>query len=125
MLEIKDAQIDLKATTADFKYMCQNLLDNAIKYAPDSAQIKITLVKKNKNFVIEFFNSGSYIPPQYQRMIFERFYRLNTPSKKTQEGSGLGLNIVLYLSQKYHGKISLKSSPTQGTSFYLTLPLSS
>ena len=75
--------------------------------------------------MISVFNSGSYIPKKYREAIFERFFRINQGLKDTPEGSGLGLNIVAYLVQKYQGKITLESTPAQGTTFKLNFPLSS
>lgn len=108
---------------SDLKYICQNLLDNAVKYAPQKARITLTLLSTQKNFSLRVHNTGTYIPPQEQSKIFERFYRLNTPKKP--EGSGLGLNIVSFLVKKYCGQIQVKSTKKSGTTFILTLPLSS
>ena len=109
----------------DMKYICQNLVDNALKYAPERATIQLKLQAYKKSFFIEVYNSGSYIAPAYRQVIFERFYRINQGLKNTPEGSGLGLNIVAYLVQKYHGKITVTSSPTKGTTFKVNFPLSS
>ena len=109
----------------DMKYICQNLVDNALKYAPERATIQLKLHLHKKSFFLEVYNSGSYIAPAYRQVIFERFYRINQGLKNTPEGSGLGLNIVAYLVQKYHGKITVKSSPTKGTTFRVSFPLSS
>ncbi len=109
----------------DMKYICQNLVDNALKYAPVKAQIQITLKKSKSHFYLSVFNSGSYIAPKYRAVIFERFYRIHQGLSNTPEGSGLGLNIVAYLVQKYQGKMILTSHIKKGTTFTVRFPLSS
>jgi signal transduction histidine kinase len=72
-----------------------HLLDNAIKYAPDS-KIQVTASKKNRKVHIAIRDFGPGIPDDKQSLLFERFQRLDASDSQSIYGYGLGL----YLSQK-------------------------
>jgi signal transduction histidine kinase len=72
-----------------------HLLDNAIKYAPDS-KIQVTASKKNRKVHIAIRDFGPGIPDDKQSLLFERFQRLDASDSQSVYGYGLGL----YLSQK-------------------------
>ncbi len=104
----------------------QNILDNAIKYGTPDSTITIKAdVVKNRNqssLVVSFHNFGNPIPPQEQKRIFERFYRIPALAYN-QEGTGLGLGIAKKIMTDLHGTIHLTSSQGKGTCFKVVLPL--
>jgi two-component system, sensor histidine kinase and response regulator len=97
-----------------------NLLSNAIKYGPRKP-IRVSVQKVGESAEITVTDRGPGIPPAQQDQIFERFER-GTASERT--GSyGLGLWIVRELARLHGGNVTLQSSPGQGASFIVTLPL--
>ena len=97
-----------------------NLLTNAIKYAPENP-LKVTL-KKYETFVqLTVEDQGRGIPLEKQAKIFERFERA-TPSMNIS-GLGLGLFIAKEIVEGHAGKIRLESTPGKGSTFIVDLPL--
>ncbi|MEA4895458.1 MAG: ATP-binding protein, partial [Oscillospiraceae bacterium] len=68
-------------------------------------------------------NDGDPIPPEHQRRIFERFYRVDSGRSKAVGGTGLGLAIVKHVVDSMNGTITLESSSETGTVFTVRLPL--
>jgi signal transduction histidine kinase len=99
-----------------------NLFTNAIKYAP-SAPIVILLSQVDENVLISFIDHGPGIPADSLPLIFERFYRVR--GEKTVTGTGLGLYICRQIIQAHRGKIWAESTPGQGTTFFIELPIDS
>ena len=99
-----------------------NLFTNAIKYAP-GAPIVILLNQVDDNVLISFIDQGPGIPQEALPLIFERFYRVR--GEKTVTGTGLGLYICKQIIQAHRGKIWAESTPGQGTTFFIELPVDS
>jgi signal transduction histidine kinase len=98
----------------------ENLFTNAIKYAP-GAPIFIMLKQVGNDIVATFNDRGPGIPKESLPLIFERFYRVR--GEKTVTGTGLGLYICKQIIQAHRGKIWAESSPEQGTTFFIELPI--
>jgi two-component system sensor histidine kinase KdpD len=100
----------------------ENLFTNALKYAPGSP-IDILLNQVSDKIVISFMDHGPGIPKESLPLIFERFYRVR--GEKTITGTGLGLYICKQIIQAHRGKIWAESTPGQGTTFLIELPINS
>lgn len=100
-----------------------NLLSNAIKYSPDSGEIKVNLSKTDNNAEITVTDQGCGIAPEFQKKIFDRFYRVEN-NIHTVKGTGLGLHLVKQTIEKYHnGKVFVNSAAGQGSTFGIILPI--
>jgi two-component system phosphate regulon sensor histidine kinase PhoR len=97
----------------DFTKLFKNLIENAYKYSDDNKTISLELkaVKDEVLFIVK--DQGKGIPKEHQTRVFERFYRVD--KGRLDGGTGLGLAIVKHIAIKYHGKINLKSSLSEGT----------
>jgi signal transduction histidine kinase len=100
----------------------ENLFTNAIKYAPGSL-IVILLNQVDENVMVSFIDHGPGIPKEALPLIFERFYRVR--GERTITGTGLGLYICKQIIQAHRGKIWAESTPGQGTTFFIELPIDS
>jgi len=99
----------------------ENLINNAVKYAPDS-DIIITIKRQDNDGIIAIQDHGPGISEQYLPHLFERFFRI--PNQRPDvHGSGLGLYICTQIVQANKGKISASSIVGQGTTFTINLPL--
>jgi two-component system sensor histidine kinase KdpD len=98
----------------------ENLFTNALKYAPGSP-IDILLNQVGDKIVVSFIDHGPGIPKESLPLIFERFYRVR--GEKTVTGTGLGLYICKQIIQAHRGKIWAESTPGQGTTFLIELPM--
>jgi signal transduction histidine kinase len=100
----------------------ENLFTNAIKYAPGSPLI-VLLHQVEDHILISFIDHGPGIPKESLPLIFERFYRVR--GEKTVTGTGLGLYICKQIILAHRGKIWAESTPGQGTTFFIELPIHS
>ncbi len=98
----------------------ENLLNNAIKYAPHST-IAVTIKEVDSEIVIAFQDTGPGIPAQYLPHLFGKFFR-NPEQSVTLRGTGLGLYICRQIIKAHHGSISVNSTVGKGTTVFIHLP---
>ncbi len=118
-LEIPQPLHPITADPVRLAQVIENLISNAIKYAPGS-DILITIKQENSKSIISFTDHGPGIPEKYVPFIFERFFR--SPDTPTIHGSGLGLYICKHIIQAHHGEIQATSKMGEGTTFIVTIP---
>jgi two-component system phosphate regulon sensor histidine kinase PhoR len=130
---IDNKQVLLTVKTADHPYMVQadkaylslafiNLIENAVKYTQQQPKIDIALTEDESDYLIAVTDNGIGIEPQYQKKIFERFYRVPTGELHTAKGFGLGLNFVKRVVDAHGGKIEVHSSLGNGSTFIVKIP---
>ncbi len=100
-----------------------NLLDNAFKYTPDEGTVTLRLRRAGDAAVLEVEDTGIGIGPEHLDRIFERFYRVDKARSRALGGTGLGLSIVKHIVKAHAGKVSVTSTPGEGSTFTVTLPL--
>jgi signal transduction histidine kinase len=100
-----------------------NLLDNALKYSPRSAQVTIEISSEGSTVAIRVRDEGPGIAPGDLPRIFDRFTQLDQSSTRTHGGVGLGLHLVRELSRRLGGEVAVESVLGEGTVFTVTLPL--
>jgi signal transduction histidine kinase len=99
----------------------ENLLNNAVKYAPGS-EVWVTIeTQENEGVQIRLEDHGPGIPQRYLPHIFDRFFR-NPELEPYVHGSGLGLFICKKIIQAHQGKLFATSAVGKGTTFHITLP---
>lgn len=101
-----------------------NLLENALRYgAVEGLRVDISARKEGDEVEIAFSDNGPGIPFNDQPHIFERFYRVHKDRSRVAGGTGLGLSIVKNVVQAHGGKVSLQSTPGEGATFRVLLPV--
>lgn len=100
----------------------RNLVDNAIKFT-STGSITMTLEKKKGMLELSVTDSGVGIAPELQARVFEEFYQIDRHAHGHTRGLGLGLSIVSRLSGLLGMGVKLSSSPGQGTTVSLQLPV--
>ncbi|HEX9343206.1 MAG TPA: ATP-binding protein, partial [Actinomycetota bacterium] len=102
-----------------------NLLDNAVKYSPDGAPIRIEARRDAGQAVLAVEDAGPGVPAADRERIFERFARLEQGEAHRAGGVGLGLWIARQLARNLGGDLLLAppSRPDGGARFELRLPL--
>jgi len=113
------APANIQADGVRIAQVFENLFTNAVKYAPGSAVI-VGLKQAGHLLVVTFTDHGPGIPAESLPLIFERFYRLRT---ENATGTGLGLYICKQIIEAHRGKIRAESTPGQGTTFFIELPI--
>ena len=99
-----------------------NLLDNAIRYAPDDSIVTLTIQPKENEIFCAVSDPGPGIPDQHLPLIFDRFYRVEPSRDRHSGGSGLGLAIVRSLVTAQGGRVTAESTEGQGTTITFWLP---
>lgn len=100
-----------------------NVLDNAIRYSPDSSCIKVSAETVEGRLIVTIADEGPGVAPSDLTRIFERFYRGG--GAVTRDGSGLGLAISKGFAQAFGGGIRAESPlrAAGGTRVVIELPL--
>lgn len=98
-----------------------NILDNAIKHSYAGGVIHVNIQRTDMYLTVSIADHGDGMTEEVQKHIFEKFYQGDSSHKA--EGNGLGLALVKRIVELCHGTVSVKSSPGEGTIFYVNLPL--
>jgi signal transduction histidine kinase/response regulator RpfG family c-di-GMP phosphodiesterase len=102
----------------------RNLVNNAIKFAPEKGSIVISVQVDKNAVVIGVKDNGIGISKQDLPFIFDRFYRAQSDELKDIEGVGLGLAIVKSIVERHGGQVSVESERGKGSCFSIRLPVS-
>ena len=112
----------IKCDPAMIEKIVLNLVSNSIKYTKNKGSIKVYLMLKDDILEIVFEDTGIGIPYELKDKIFHRFSRVDSSLKRSNEGSGIGLNIVKSMIEVHNGSISVDSVLNKGSIFKVKLP---
>jgi signal transduction histidine kinase len=109
----------------DLRTAVLNLLDNAVKYSPESVHVRCNLaIVRYTNVALTITDTGVGLPPKQHERIFKRFYRVPGRNAVKIKGTGLGLFLVRAIARQHGGRVSAQSpGPNLGATFTLRLPL--
>jgi two-component system, OmpR family, sensor histidine kinase QseC len=99
--------------------LVQNLLDNALRHAPDHGQVNLRVGGRDEQVTLEVNDNGSGFAAIDTARLGERFHR---PEGSVGEGSGLGLSIARTISHLHHGELVFGRSPLGGARVSFSLP---
>ncbi|MFA5857739.1 MAG: PAS domain-containing sensor histidine kinase [Elusimicrobiota bacterium] len=100
----------------------QNVIDNALKHGPAGEDVNIKSRYEDKHITIAVNNTGSLIPANEIKKIFEPFYVGSKEARMNISGIGLGLAFASMVVTQHNGKIWAESNLNSGTTFYIQLP---
>jgi signal transduction histidine kinase len=101
----------------------RNLLDNAIKYSPESSTVQVSLECRDGLAGISIQDEGPGIPKNEQRAVFRKFVRGAAARALNVKGTGIGLAMADQIVRAHGGRLELTSEPGHGTRFTILLPL--
>ena len=107
---------------AHFANAVHNLLDNALKYSPETVQIEVRTFCQGRQAGVSVRDQGMGIPRAEQRRIFDKFHKLTQGDLHPVKGFGLGLSYVKQVLRHHQGQVQVTSQPGQGSTFTLLLP---
>ncbi|MGV8853027.1 MAG: response regulator [Devosia sp.] len=102
--------------------MVRNLLANALKYTR-TGKVLVGCRRHNDEVVIAVIDTGIGIPKRELDAIFEEYHQLHNEARERSLGLGLGLSIVKRLGDLLDHRVSVRSTPDQGSSFSITVPM--
>ncbi|MDI3470274.1 MAG: Phosphate regulon sensor protein PhoR (SphS) [Pseudolabrys sp.] len=105
----------------------ENLVENALKYGASGKEVEITLGRHaagaGGEATVTVRDHGPGIAPEHLPRLTERFYRVDVADSRAQGGTGLGLALVKHVLNRHGGRLSVTSTPGQGATFTVHLPL--
>ena len=125
---VADIHSELPSVRGDrdrLQQVLTNLLDNAVKFSPAGEEVRVSAFQQDSRVRIEVSDRGPGVPPDQQRLIFEKFGRGKTTSSPGTPGTGLGLYIARSIVEAHGGVLEVSSWPDAGATFTLSLPVDS
>lgn len=108
-----------RAQFANFSEVFSNIMRNAYEAMPSGGELSIETRMDGATLLVRFTDTGTGISPEIRDKIFEPFFT----TKDHAECTGLGLTICSDIAAKHGGSITVESSPPQGTTFEVRVPL--
>ncbi|HEU4551230.1 MAG TPA: ATP-binding protein [Chitinophaga sp.] len=109
------------------KFMLQmvlnNLVENAVKYAPKQTVIKVRLYENGHMLKWQVSDEGPGVPPEERQRVFLKFYRIGNENTRKAKGSGLGLFLTKKIMEQHGAAIQVKDNTPKGACFEITWPL--
>ncbi|OPY86758.1 MAG: Alkaline phosphatase synthesis sensor protein PhoR [Smithella sp. PtaU1.Bin162] len=100
-----------------------NILDNAVKFTPESGKVSISAEETNGFVLVGISDTGIGVPKEEIERLGERFYRVDKTRSRDLGGTGLGLSIVKHLMIAHGGKMEIESQLGRGTKVFLFFPV--
>jgi signal transduction histidine kinase len=111
VLHVSDGHgVFVLAGTRDVADILDNLIENAIRYSPEGAEIRAEAGRRDARSFLAVSDTGPGIPPEERERVFERFFR-GARGRATRAGTGLGLAIVEELTRRWGGEVRLGDGP--------------
>jgi signal transduction histidine kinase len=119
--EVNGALPHVRGDRERLRQVVQNLVDNAVKYSPAGAEVRVSASMDDESVRVDVQDQGPGIPLDDQKLIFEKFGR-STAVGGAKPGTGLGLFIARSIAEAHGGSLEVDSAPTRGSVFTLELP---
>ena len=105
------------------RQIVDNLLGNVRAHTPAGAPVRVRVERVNGSATIEVADTGPGLSAEDAERAFERFYRADQSRARSSGGVGLGLAIVAAVAEAHGGTVAAESTPGEGATFQITLPL--
>ena len=133
MVELGTDEVTVATTVADplpavrgdrdrLRQLLLNLLSNAAKYTVTGDEIHVRAAAEDGTVVVSVEDHGPGIAPEEQRLVFEKFGRVNSGGR-SKPGAGLGLFIARSIAEAHGGSLEVRSEPGAGATFTFRLPV--
>jgi signal transduction histidine kinase len=113
---------ELKGDAQLLSAVCNNLIENSIKYSTKNKEINIELNQEDHQMILKVSDKGIGISSEEKQRIFEKFYRVGNEETRKTKGTGLGLYIVKNIVKLHGGSVDIKSELGQGSTFIVKIP---
>ena len=100
-----------------------NLTENAVKYNRHGGSVRVTVSQASEKLLIRVSDTGRGIPEEFQRSIFQPFFRVDKSRSREYGGAGLGLSLVWEIAGLHGGSVRVTKSSDRGTTILVELPV--
>ena len=100
-----------------------NLTENAVKYNRQGGSVRVSVTQKPEKLLLRVSDTGCGIPEEYQRSIFQPFFRVDKSRSREYGGAGLGLSLVWEIADLHGGSVWVEESSDKGTTIAVELPI--
>ncbi|HSC53955.1 MAG TPA: HAMP domain-containing sensor histidine kinase [Phnomibacter sp.] len=118
--EERTGEISLQGDRMLLLMMINNLVENAIKYAPKSTPIVVALDQVQGKVQLSVADAGKGIPAEEKRKVFDKFYRIGDEQTRKTKGTGLGLFLVKRIAFNHNATVEIKDNFPQGSIFTIS-----
>ena len=115
--DLQPVRIDERA----IEVAVSNLIDNALKYAPQGERILVAVYQSRKAVEVRVTDEGPGIPPDERKRIFDRFVRARAATGRQVRGSGIGLALVKHIAEAHGGQVWVESAEPHGSTFVFAI----
>jgi signal transduction histidine kinase len=122
-LSAEDRLPPIRADREALSCVIWNLLDNAVKYSPESRRIWIDLARAGNRVSMAVRDQGLGIAPSEQSQVFKKFIRGKASEMLNIRGTGIGLAIARQIIHDHAGEITVDSESGKGSTFTVFLPI--
>ena len=100
-----------------------NLTENAVKYNRQGGSVRVSVTQKPEKLLLRVSDTGCGIPKEYQRSVFQPFFRVDKSRSREYGGAGLGLSLVWEIADLHGGSVWVEESSDKGTTIAVELPI--
>jgi two-component system OmpR family sensor kinase len=115
--------LDIKGDKSKIHQVLSNLIENAIKFSKKQTKVTVMGFEDKGNIHLEITDQGPGIPKEHLGKIFDKFYQIDSSSKREVGGSGLGLAVCKKIVESHGGSIWVESKIGKGTTVHVMFPL--
>lgn len=112
-----ETDVEVSGDALLLQIMINNLLDNAVKYAPAPSPIHFSLQKKDRGVMLQVADKGPGIPDTEKKKVFDRFYRIGNEQVRKTKGTGLGLYLCKKIAVDHNADIGVTNNHPAGSIF--------
>jgi signal transduction histidine kinase len=116
-------ELRVRGSREQLRQLVVILVDNALRYTREGGRVAVDVAGRDGSAVMAVTDTGIGIPAGSLEHVFERFYRADDARNRDSGGAGLGLAIAQKLVEEHGGRIAAESTPGEGSTFTVVLPL--
>jgi signal transduction histidine kinase len=123
-IEVSDEmrKLKLRSDPSRLRQVILNLLDNAVKYTM-RGYVDLICIEDENDLLLMVKDTGIGIEREQLKKIFEPFYQVSSGTNRSSKGSGIGLTISKEIIERLGGKLTVESTPGEGATFIVKLPI--
>ena len=115
--------LTVNGSSIELESLLGNLIDNAVKHGPKGGRVTLRATVDAGACLVTVHDEGGRIPAEQMDRLCDPFYRVDASRSRATGGSGLGLAIAKQIALRHGGDIRVASSPAEGTTVSVRLPL--